>query len=46
MAGIVVSLQFGKTVALTGLRDVLNIDRPEHQSLGHSKGRRVQKEIY
>ena len=43
MAGIVASLQFGKAVALRGLRDVLNVNG---QRTDHLKERGEQKEIY
>ena len=42
-ADITSSLQLGRSEVLRGLRNFLNIDRPEHHSIDHLKGRGVEK---
>ena len=42
-ADITCGLQFGRAQVLRGLRNSLNIDRPEHHSTDHPKERGVEK---
>ena len=42
-ADITSGLQLGRAEVLRGLRNFLNMDKPEHHSIDHLKERRVEK---
>ena len=45
-ADITSGLQLGRAEMFRGLRDFLNMDRPEHHSIDHLKKREVEKGLF